>query len=300
LITGANGFVASHLARTLYAHGYTLILIDIEFDEEHKKFWGKKKVVLLEHDIISFNQSYKVDVVIHTAALTATPQELDWSAEQYLKISLELNFHIIAWAREHQATRFIFISSAGVFARHQTNLNETATPLAKGLYALAKRTTEGLLENLAENEQLEFLSVRLGNVYGEDERPRTSRPTVSLLQRMLNQALEHHCIQVPNESSREWTYVGDIAKLIQRLIEAPQLNHKLYHLVSEESFSALELAQKIQQVLPSVRLEFDAQPLTQLRAPLKSERIQELGFSDWTPFEVGLRNVIETYQGVAA
>jgi nucleoside-diphosphate-sugar epimerase len=286
------------LARTLYSHGYALILLDREFDKEYKNFWEKKKVVLLELDLTSLNHSYNVDVIIHAAALTATPQELGWSAEKYLKISLEMNFHMIAWARKHQVTRFIFISSAGVFARHQVNLDETAVPLAKGLYALAKRTTEALLENLAENENLDFLSVRLGNVYGEDERPRASRPNVSLLQRMLNEALGDCLIQVPDESQCDWTYAADIAKLVLRLIEATKLNHTLYHFVSEESFSALELAQKIQEVLPEVRLEPDFKPTTQLRAPLKSKHIQELGFSDWTPFDVGLRHVIEARQGV--
>jgi UDP-glucose 4-epimerase len=275
-------------------------LLDRVFDSDHKHFWTNQQVLLLELDLLNLQESYNADVVIHAAAITADAKELGVSAELYLQNSLELNFHMIAWARANAVKRFIFISSAGVFAPQQDNLDETALPQNKGLYALAKRTTEDLIETLATNETLDFLSVRLGNVYGEDERPRPSRPRVSLLQRMLHEALEQGVIRVPNETTRDWTYAPDIAKLFVHFIEAPLLNYRLYHLVSSQQFSALELAQKIQLLLPQIRLEISTTPLTQLRAPLKGERLQTLGFTEWTPFETGLSQVIAKHQGVAA
>ncbi len=300
LITGANGFVANHIAKTLHAHGYTLILLDRDFDHDHKTYWSSRQVLLFELDLLDLQESYNADVVIHAAAITADAKELGLSAEAYLQNSLELNFHMLSWAKANAIKRFIFISSAGVFAAHQNNLDETALPQSKGLYAIAKRTTEDLIETLASTEQLDFLSVRLGNVYGEDERPRPSRPRVGLLQRMIDMALEHRVIQVPNETHRDWTYAPDIANLFLRLVETPLLNYRLYHLVSPQHFSALELAQKIQAHLPPSKLEVSPTPLAQLRTPLKSERLQTLGFTNWTPFEIGLSQVIKAHQGVAA
>jgi UDP-glucose 4-epimerase len=275
-------------------------LLDRVFDSDHKNFWKNQQVMLLEFDLLHLQQTHNADVVIHAAAITADARELGVSAETYLQNSLELNFHMIAWARANAVKRFIFISSAGVFAPQQDNLDETALPQNKGLYALAKRATEDLIETLASDEKLDFLSVRLGNVYGENERPRPSRPRVSLLQRILDEALEQGVIHVPNETHRDWTYAPDIAKLFVHFIEAPVLNYRLYHLVSPEQFSPLELAQKIQMLLPSTRLEVSTTPLTQLRAPLKSERLQTLGFMEWTPFETGLAQLIQAQRGVAA
>jgi UDP-glucose 4-epimerase len=296
LITGANGFVANHVARALQQRGYNVVLLDRAFDTERQRFWSQKSVRLIETELVDFRQCLNVDAVIHAAALTAEPQELGLTPTAYLKANLDANFLMLEWARINKVKRFIFISSAGVFAGQQGVLDESALPLAKGLYALAKRTTEDLMETLNLKENCDFISVRLGNVYGEEEHPRSSRPRVSLLQRLLTEALEHGVLTVPNETSRDWTYLADIAKLFDVLLQKPVLEHPLYHFVSNERFTALQLAQKIQQHLPDIKLELTKEVTTQLRSPLQTERLQEFNFSDWTSFEVGLKHVIRTQQ----
>jgi UDP-glucose 4-epimerase len=296
LITGANGFVANHVARALHQRGYNLVLLDRAFDAERQRFWLKKSVRFIEAELANFHQFLDVDAVIHAAALTAEPQELGMTPTAYLKANLDANFLMLEWAQVNKVKRFIFISSAGVFAGQQGVLDESAPPLAKGLYALAKRTTEDLMETLNIKQSCDFVSVRLGNVYGEDEISRTSRPRVSLLQRLLTEALEQKVIHVPNETSRDWTYLADIAKLFDVLLQKPAPLHHLYHFVSKESFTALQLAQKIQQFLPEVKLELTKDVTPQLRSPLQTKCLQEFNFSDWTPFDVGLKHVIRTKQ----
>lgn len=216
--------------------------------------------------------------------------------ETYLKVSLNINFHMLNWSRNNGVKRFIFISSAGVFSStQQGRLDENAAPLSKGLYALSKRSTEDLMTHLNVEGAYDFISVRLGNVYGEAEYSKHSRPRVSLFQRMLNKATTQGSISVPNESPRDWTYAGDIAKLFVHLLETKSPK-ELYHFVSDESFTALELAQKIQHLLPEVTLKRNTEPETQLRAPLKTNYLSELNFSNWTPFDRGLEHVIRAQQ----
>lgn len=292
LITGANGFIANQLSRTLHLAGYKLALLDQQFDSHSKDFWIQEGVALYETEVGSFQEKLSIDTVIHAATLTAEAHELKMTAESYLKTNLDTNFHMISWARANRVKRFIFISSAGVFSAQQKGpLTEQSATLSKSLYALAKRCTEDLLETIY--KELESVSVRLGNVYGENEQARSSRPRVSLLQRMLNQALEQGRIVVPNESPRDWTYCQDIAKLIQRLIEIPKPASQLYHLVSNESFTALEIAQKIQQELVNIKLELSQGKATQLRGLLTSKYLSEAGFTHWTPFDEGLKKVID-------
>jgi UDP-glucose 4-epimerase len=296
LITGANGFVANHMARALHQRGYNLALLDRAYDNEHQRFWLQKSVRSIETQLADFHEYLDVDVVIHAATLTAEPHELGLTPTAYLKANLDANFLMLEWARVNKVKRFIFISSAGVFAGQQGVLDESALPLAKGLYALAKRTTEDLMETLNAKENCKFISVRLGNIYGEAEISRPSRPKVSLLQRMLTEALGHGVITIPNETSRDWTYLGDIAKLFDVLLQKEILEHPLYHFVSKESFTPLQLAQKIQQHLPDVKLELSKEVTAQLRSPLQSERLQDFNFSAWTPFDMGLKQVIRSQQ----
>ncbi len=271
--------------------GYQLLLLDQQFNSIQKAFWKAEKVRLVETDVIDFNEDLKADTVIHAATLTASAYELNMTLEAYLKRNLDSNFHMISWARKQEVKQFLFISSAGVFSPQQAGpLTEQSFALSKGLYAVAKRCTEDLLEKI---DDLNCVSVRLGNVYGEDEQATTSRPRVSLLQRMLNEALEQGSIVVPNEGPRDWTYCKDIAKLIQLLLETPMPKSKLYHLVSDEYFTALEIAQKIKQRLGNIKLELSSEKPAPQRGLLASNHLGESGLSDWTAFDVGLKAVID-------
>jgi UDP-glucose 4-epimerase len=75
-------------------------------------------------------------------------------------------------------------------------------------------------------------------------------------------------------------------------------DHK--HFWESQQVLLLELSQKIQTLLPQIKLEVSTIPTTQLRATLKSEKLQTLGFTYWTPFETGLAQVIQLQQGVTA
>lgn len=277
--------------------GYRLVLLDRSFDTDHKQFWLATSAQLIETELSSFNERLAVDSVIHAAAITAEPHELGLTPESYLGTSLATNFHMLNWSRVNHVKRFIFVSSAGVFSgSQQAILDETAIPSSKGLYALAKRTTEDLVTNLTEAGHGDFITVRLGNVYGEDERVRGSRPRVSLVQRLLTQALERQALNVPNETARDWTYAGDIADLFAQLLETTAA-HRLYHLVSPERFTATEIAHTIKDLLPDVRLDPSDAPLTQLRTPLTSRYLPDLNFSTWTPFDSGLKQVLQAQPG---
>lgn len=302
LLTGASGFIGKAITRVLHDQGFRLLLLDQAFDSSFKSYCLKRSIDFYEQDLLTFNEPLEPDVVIHGAALTAEAKELKLSEELYLKTSLELNFHMIHWARTQQVRRFIFISSAGVFASHQQDvLNEASPGLNTSLYALAKRCTEDLVANLnKEYPDREYLSVRLGNVYGTEETPRASRPRVSLLQRMLNQALSEGRILVPQESNRDWTFASDIGQLFACLVKHPKPAQRLYHLVSGEQFSALELAQALKNHLPELKLEPESAAFTQLRAPLHSKHVQELPFSDWTSLDQGLGQVLNAQRQVLA
>ena len=204
----------------------------------------------------------------------------------------------LTWAKAHNAKRFLFLSSAGVFSSDRKGpLTETTPPSPKGVYAVAKRAIEELLETLRVDEGRDLITLRLGNLYGPGERSRSSRPRTSLVQRLVDEAVTTGRITVPDETARDWTFAPDLARIIDRIIKIPQTLHSLYHVVSGEALTAVELAQKIAAALPHVTLNISDEP-SRLRPPLKSERLGEFGFSDWTPFDNGLAQTLAGSQGV--
>jgi nucleoside-diphosphate-sugar epimerase len=141
------------------------------------------------------------------------------------------------------------------------------------------------------------LAVRLGFLYGPSERRSNTRPRVSLVASLVEDALTTGKITVAAVSpSTDWTFVPDIGRSLVALLQAPHLNNTLYHLTSGEALSQMDIAHAIQRVIPNVEIEtHDQRP--GFRGVLVGERLQaDTGFNDWTTFADGLAETIAWFQ----
>jgi nucleoside-diphosphate-sugar epimerase len=303
LVTGAGGFVCSHMVEVLLAAGRHVVGMDQAFDPDLKDAWMTRwpdQIELIETTLDQVPDT-QVDSVIHGAAITARPEEVALSPEGYVRASIEPTLTLLEWARDHCAGRFVFISSSAVFRQTQQGpVDETMPAAPYGLYAVAKYTTETLLDTLCQQYERDLVAVRLSNLYGSRERTRPTRPRRGLLGEMIESAVEHNRIVVyEQDPARDWTYVPDIGRAMLTLLNMPELKQPLYHVAAEQVVLPLEMAQAIQRIIPGVTIECRAgldprgKKLTQ-QGYLSSERFRtETGFDEWTPFEQGLREAIE-------
>lgn len=298
LITGAGGFVGSHLALGLDKLGYTPLLSDQTFDDNAavrlqgiERFSGDVRNLQVQLDASGIDT---LDYMIHGAAVTASPSELGIEATAYLAESLEVTLAALELAQHYRAKRFILISSAGVFSSARpAPLDETAQPDGVGFYAAAKRMGELATLSLRTSGSLDAVSVRLGNLYGPSERPRLTRPRMGLIGRWLEDAKHKEIIVMTPVARREWTHVGDLAPAFVHLLEhsgPPDITH----LCAPNVVSDLELATKLQKLLPETKLvqhaELDA---PNVRPPLESRFAKTLGLTHWTPLDTGLAALVK-------
>ena len=266
-------------------------LVDQSFDAASKTYWTKRKQVVTEADARALPPLDAVDAVVHGAFITAHPEEVGLTPEEHYRVNVGSAVAMLEYAKAHNVKRFIFLSSAGVFSPEQTApLTETTFPSPKGPYAVAKRAVEELLKTLREKGR-DVVTLRLGNLYGPFEHSRSTRPRTSLVQRMVNEAVRTNHINLPNETARDWTFAPDLAPVVDRVLKTSQPEHPLYHVVSGEALTALEIAQKIADKLSHVTLTL-ADEQTRLRPPLQSERLEEFDFNDWTRFGDGLAQTL--------
>ena len=297
LVTGAGGFVGSHLALGLTRLGLEVVATDRAFDVAATARSGGLERLLGDLREVTF--SGRFDYLIHGAALTASPEELGVSEAAYLAENLELTLSALKLAQTHGVERFVFLSSAGVFSTAQVaSLDETVLPDSLGLYAAAKRTGELAAQSLRAAGALDAVSVRLGNLYGPDERPRTTRPRVGLVARLLGEAETAGTLTVPTPSAlREWTHVQDLAPVVARLLERPDLPD-VTHLCAPDVLTDRHLAEKLQRLLPGVKLELPSTPASPVRPPLRTCFTETLGLNHWTPLDAGLAELVR--KGVPA
>ncbi len=300
LVTGAGGFVGSHIVEGLLAAGRQVLAVDRHFDAPLRQNWLERwptQLTLFENEVLDL-PPLEADAVIHAAAVTAGPEEIGHTPEQNFRANVEPALRLLESA---VGRRVIVLSSSAVFrATAPGPVTEAMTPAPLGLYAVSKLALEYLLETLREQYGRDVLAVRLSNIYGPCEVARRTRPRVSLVARLLTEALREGRLTVwRDDPPRDWTYAPDVGRALLALLDAPALRYPLYHVAAEHTLTPLEIAETVRRWLPGVTLDVreglsaEGQSLTR-RGTLCSARLRdELGEIRWTPFEEGIRAVIE-------
>lgn len=302
MVTGAGGFVCSSITQALLSAGWQVIAVDQQFDTELRMNWVKlasERITFVQMDIKDL-PSFEVDVFIHGAAITASPEELGQSPETNFRANIDPLIAALEWAKHQKVSRFLGISSSAVYAETLPGaVSETLPTSPQGLYAVAKQTMESLIATLRSEFGRDVATIRLSNVYGLDEKPRSTRPRVSLIKRMVQEAIKSHKLSLfRDDPSRDWTFAPDIGSAVVSILNCKTLNYALYNVASEQVYSPLDIAAIIQSLIPDVSLDIREgtnpnMPILTRRGYLSHERLQaDTCFKDWTPFEEGIRQVI--------
>ncbi|MCA0457470.1 MAG: NAD(P)-dependent oxidoreductase [Chloroflexi bacterium] len=309
LITGAGGFVCGSITVALLQAGWQVIAVDRQFDSSVentlRSHWGNQVTfVRAECDNLP---DFRVDALVHGAAITASPGDLEQTAEANLRANLDPLLAVSEWAARHQVRRSIWMSSSAVYAATAVGpVPETLPTSPVGLYAVAKQTLESLAFTLRQEYGRDVSVIRLSNIYGVAERSRATRPRVSLVGRMVKEALETGRVSVyADDPARDWTFAPDVGAAVAALLKPQTLQHVLYNVASEQVFAPVDIAKMLLDLLPNIKLDIrdgsdpNTPPLTR-RGYLTNKRLQdETSFSAWTPFAAGLQQSIDAQRNEA-
>lgn len=283
LVTGAGGFVGSHLAEGLLSLGHEITALDRNFDEATRtRLWGARVVETNLNKAELFGLDQRFDAIVHAAALTSTPAEMGISDLAHIRINVDLLVDCLDFADAENVGQVFFLSSSGVFATGDGDPHlESTVPSSATPYAVAKRMGELLC-----TAKPFALAARLGPIYGPHETARRTRQTVSPVRRWLDAARAGQPLVVDNPGSRrDWTFAPDLARALDALLDGGRPVQGIMHLTSGEAISDLCLAKTIAE-RHGARIETRAGTQTP-RVPMISER-RELADFAWTPLMQGL------------
>lgn len=286
LVTGAGGFVGSALARGLAARGRRVLALDRSFDNLACESLGAIPRIVC--DLTSGMPDLpQPGVIVHAAALTTSPAQLDMTDAQHLAANLAMLMSVVALADRARPDAFVFLSSSGVFGPNdgEGGLVDILPPHAEGPYAGAKLAGEALVPAALAGVCATHV-VRLGYLYGPDEIARPSRLRVSLVRAWLSDAEAGRPLVVPeNDPVRDWTYAPDLAPALSRLIAGPGRAQPI-HLCSPETVADSRLARMICERHPAAGIQRSAAQPT--KAPMRPSRHVALDDFPWTPLSAGL------------
>lgn len=256
LLTGAAGFIGSHVVEALLAAGYTVIGVD-NFDEtlrdaEERRKWVDamqtaypRKFCFIEEDIVQSNcvRLKKPDVLVHFAALAGVGPSMA-EPTRYVRVNVEATVNLLQQCAEAAVRRVVYASSSSVYGSNtELPFSEADAVEQQSAYASSKRCAEVFADYYARVFGLSIVGLRFFTVYGPRGRPDMA---VSKFLRALktDQPLQ---LRGDGSSSRDYTWVGDIVDgvlsamtLTQRM---PGCQHELINLGSDNPVELRRLVQ---------------------------------------------------------
>lgn len=231
LITGAAGFIGSHLAKKLISQGHEIIGVDNINDyydpklkEDRLKSIGDNnftfyKVTLEDADKLEeiFKQQYP-DVVVNLAAQAGVRYSLE-NPRAYIDSNIVGFVNILECCRHYDVKHLIYASSSSVYGANTSKPFSTSDnidhPLS--LYAATKKSNELIAHTYSHLYNLPTTGLRFFTVYGP-----WGRPDMALF-KFTKAIVNDETIDVYNHGNmmRDFTYVDDIVEAISRLVKRP-------------------------------------------------------------------------------
>ena len=293
LVTGADGFIGSHLVEHLIEQDYAVKAF-VMYNSFNSYGWLDSfedslmdKIEVFAGDVRDPNgirtAMEGVDAVFHLAALIAIPYSYH-SPDSYVDTNIKGTLNVLQAARLMKMERILITSTSEVYGTAQyTPIDEKHPFQGQSPYSATKIGADRMTEAFYRSFELPVTVVRPFNTYGPRQSARAVIPAI--ITQLLSGDNEIKLGDVT--TSRDMNYVQDIVHGFLAIAESDQCVGEEINIATQTAISIEELAHKlIQKINPEARITRDE---TRFR-PAKSEVVRLLGsnekikkLTDWEP-----------------
>ena len=307
-VTGAEGFIGSHLCERLMEAGHDVRALvnynsqgSIGWLEEVHHYGSSLEVVFgdLRDRATTDEICRNVDAVAHLAALISIPYSYS-NPQSYVDVNVSGTLNLLESLRG-SSSRLMHVSTSEVYGTAQTvPIDETHPINPQSPYAASKVGADQLVNSYVTSFEVNAVTIRPFNTYG----PRQStRAFIGSVMSQLSSGTRE--LKLGNlEPTRDFTYVTDTAHAMLLALESSNGIGEVFNLGSQFEISMRELLHKIRSVC---NVEFEVDTSQALLRPPKSEveRLisnsskarQKFGYSPEFDGEKGLeRGLVETWE----
>ena len=310
LVTGAAGFIGSHLCDRLLYEGHQIVALDTIATgrlENIAHLWGRDDFCFIKHDVSNFIfVPGRVDAVLHFASPASpnphSPFGFPQRPIQTLKVGALGTHNALGVARANRA-RFLLASTSEVYGDPQEHPQREdyygyVNPVGpRSVYDEAKRFAEAMTMAYHHYHGLDTRIARIFNTYGPRMRPDDGRVVPNFVRQAL--AGEPVTIHGDGRQTRSFCYIDDLVDGLYRLLlsdfhEPINLGNPTEITISELASTVLRLTHSMGgiTVLPGERVLTDPQR----RCPDIARAREQLHWRPKIGLEAGLLRLIEDFQ----
>jgi UDP-glucuronate 4-epimerase len=328
LVTGAAGFIGSHVAQRLLDRGYELVGLD-NLNEYYDVTLKQARLARLTTQpnfrfvkldladtaaMATLFASEKFARVVHLAAQAGVRYSLE-DPHAYVRSNVTGTLCVLEGCRHNAVGHLVYASTSSVYGAN-TNMPFSVHNIADhplSLYASTKRANELMAHNYSALFGLPTTGLRFFTVYGP-----WGRPDMALFLFTRN-ILEGKPIDVFNHGHhrRDFTYVDDIAEGVVRVLERPPQSDpkwrsdapdpatsfapfRLYNIGNNRPVELLRYIEVIEECLGR-KAQKNFLPLQPGDVPETcadiDDLVRDVGYRPATPVEVGVKNFVEWFCG---
>jgi UDP-glucose 4-epimerase len=267
LVTGASGFVGSHLCGDLLKKGFKVTGLTYTHRSVESLDSNTKNFKLLNCDIVDRNRVFKVveqldepvDCIFHTAGQVYQKQ---LPSEIYFYRNFTGTFNLLECCRVFNIEKFVFSSTISVYGLHVGQFKpdylpidekHNVNPFPNDFYAISKYFAEKLCKYYYEIFDITSIILRYSRVYG-------SRMSNGPVFELVKKALSNEPIMGYGNVSTDFVFVDDIVKANLASLERIG-RFEIYNIGSGEEMTYYKLISKIIEIShSSSRLDYCTEP----------------------------------------
>jgi len=293
LITGANGFIGSHVTKTLESLGHKIIGIDVVSRSPDLSLLGitSPSQILNVADAASFRGLCEKERPTHIFHAAHPPRDESPTVINYCYHAMT---NILEAAKELKVKRVVYSSSASIYGQLKkpegslVKEDDAVSIYPTYFYRAAKTVSEWMGNFYQEKHGVDFVALRYSSVYG----PGLYRSIPLELKKGI---LGQPCRPFLTRPLDDLIYIDDIADAVCRALFTEGPLSKAYNIGLDKTYVSEDLRRAIQKALPELKFEIGQHPNAaevaphRLRSPLDiSLASKELGWGPKIYLEEGI------------
>eukprot|EP00076_Gallus_gallus_P036986 XP_025002524.1 dTDP-D-glucose 4,6-dehydratase isoform X3 [Gallus gallus] len=289
LVTGGAGFIASHVVVSLVRNYPNYLIINLD-----------KGDICEPHFIKQLFETEKIDIVLHFAAQTHVDLSF-WHALEFTYVNVYGTNVLVAAAHEANVEKFVYVSTDEVYGGStDQEFDESSPKCPTNPYASSKAAAECFVQSYWERYQFPVVITRSSNVYGPHQYPEKVIPKfISLLQQN-----RKCCIHGSGLQRRNFLYATDVVEAFLTVLKEGKPG-EIYNIGTNFEMSIVQLAKELIHLIKKTSSESEMEhwmdyvkdrPTNDLRYPMSSEKMHNLGWRPKVPWKEGIKKTIEWYK----
>lgn len=310
LVTGAAGFIGSHLCERLISDGYAVVGVD-NFDSFYARTIKERNLsnliyhphfTLIEIDLRISNldevlKPYTFKCVIHLAGKVGVRPSID-HPQEYIDHNISVTLKVLEYMRKCSINKLIFASSSSIYGNNQNapwaESLDVSTPVSP--YAFSKKSCELLNYSYHHLYNIDVLNLRFFTVFGPRQRPDLA---IAKFFKLIKDKLP---LPVYGDGStmRDYTYISDIIEGIMLSMSFLTVNKNVYEIINLGNGNPITMSQLIDQLKRvfgnELRIQFlpEQQGDVRMTAADISKARNMIGFKPQVDFAKGLDYFLES------